>query len=348
MPSSRPLDVVIVPDFSGRASLLFEARTLFFLASWQRVYGNRSAGPQAPRLQICSIGEPPDSVARLAAAAGAGLECHQPIREAGLINKLRGLEVRHRGGRLLLLDVDTLVLRDLAPVVDLEADLAAAVAGKAQVPEAAWREIYAAFGIPLPAERLVSVFTRSGLDTSAIACRRATLDDESRAMLPYYNSGAVLVTAGCPLAETWRGMHERLQAFLATSASWRDHHVLASNDQPSFALATVALQMRGFTFGLLPETCNARLPHFSGGLLRFDDVMVFHATGFAAELLQPGRARSDLPDLVDSYARRWSAAFHARATSIPSRWRAFRDGRRATRLLTTLWRTIVHDAWQSG
>ena len=345
MPSTPSLDVVIVPDFSGRASILFEARALFFLASWRRVYGDRSMNPQAPRLHVCCIGDPPTSVTRLAATVGASIECHGPIRDAGLINKLRGLDIRHRGGRLLLLDVDTLVLRDLASLVDVPADLAAAVAGKAQVPETAWREIYASFGIPLPTERLVSVFTRAGLDTSGIACQRPTLDEESRSMVPYYNSGAVLVNTTCPLAGAWRGMHERLQSFLTTSPSWRDIPVLATNDQPSFALATVDLARRGFVFGLLSETYNARLPHFSGGLLRFDDVIVLHATGFASELLQPGGSRADLPRLVESYADRWSAAFLARATSIPARWRAHRDGRRAKRLLKMLWQTTVHDAW---
>ena len=110
MPAQTPpLDVVIVPDFSGRAAMLFEARALFFLASWLHVYGGRSMRRRAPRLHVCCIGDPPQSVATLAARAGASVECHRPIREAGLINKLRGLDVQHRGGRLLLLDVDTLV-----------------------------------------------------------------------------------------------------------------------------------------------------------------------------------------------------------------------------------------------
>lgn len=342
---SFDLDVVIVPDFSGRAATLFEARTLFFLASWLRVYGQPGAIHDTPVLHLCCIGTPPPSVERLAAVVGAEVHRHAVVRDGHPINKLRGLEVRRRGGRLLLLDVDVLVLGDVRRVSSLKADLGAAVAGKAQVPEAAWDEIYPALGIPLPTTRLVSVYGRAGLDTSQLQHRHASLEGENTAMLPYYNSGVVMVSDGCPLLEAWQDARRRLVAYVGDHETWRDHHVLNTNDQPSFALAVAELVQQGFTFAQLPDGANARLPHFRGGLLRLGDVVIFHATGFAAELVEPNRSRDDLPELVRAYGITWADAFRQGASSLPNRWLAWRDGRRAIRLLDELWHETVRDAW---
>ena len=70
-------DVVIVPDFSGKAKTTFEARTLYFLASWLECAGKSREFP----LHLACIGEPPESVRALAKQCDARISLHAPMGE---------------------------------------------------------------------------------------------------------------------------------------------------------------------------------------------------------------------------------------------------------------------------
>ena len=63
----RGADVVTVPDFQGANPALFEARTLLFLGSWLENAGSAREWP----LHLACIGEPPESVRRLAERCNA-------------------------------------------------------------------------------------------------------------------------------------------------------------------------------------------------------------------------------------------------------------------------------------
>ena len=136
----RPFDVVIVPDFLGAQAQVQEGQAILFLSSWLQQYGSESRLP----LHLACIGEPPDTVRRLAARAGARISLHAPIgiqdgHHVG--NKLRGLEVSVETDRLLLLDVDTLVLNDISPLGHWTSCLAAAPDDSPKVTDDQWKQI---------------------------------------------------------------------------------------------------------------------------------------------------------------------------------------------------------------
>ncbi len=68
-------DVVTVPDFAGANAHIFEARALFFLASWMERAGAAKEFP----VHLACIGEPPESVRWLAERAGASITVHEPV-----------------------------------------------------------------------------------------------------------------------------------------------------------------------------------------------------------------------------------------------------------------------------
>ena len=288
--------VAVVPDFTGENPLLFEARTLFFLAAWLE------RGGRTP-VRLCCIGEPPASVRHLAACAGAAITVHEPVRGfwGGFANKLRGLEGIPAGERRLVLDVDVLVLGDLP---DAQSDFAAAVAGKPQVPQHQWEQIYALLELPLPRERIASVRGQLGLSLQTVAMQYENQAAESTAMLPYFNSGVLAVREGTGLRERWEDHMRRILRFATGKPEYEALHAVMFGDQVGLATALHSLRLEGRTFGVLPDACNARLVHLSAGALRWADLRLFHATGFLREM----GSRAELPAALETYAQRWGAA----------------------------------------
>lgn len=291
--NSPLLDVVTVPDFRPPAAALFEARTLFFLASWLDRAGARAHEQFA--LTLACIGEPPASVRRLAAQCGAAISVHPPLQLNGgsTANKLRGFEAPARSPRLLLLDADTLIVNDLGGLIDaVAADaMAASPAGNARVSDAEWETIYDALRLPRPVERILSIRAERGLR-------------ERRGMYPYYNSGVLLL----PRALDLRGPWERDIAAIGALGMQK------ASDQAGLATALHRLRLAGAPFQRLPEAYHMSPPHFEGAAAPFADVRLFHAVGFLRGLQTPDQAEP----LMEAYAARLPAAG---ATFLRGLWR---------------------------
>ena len=332
--TSPVMDAVIVPDFTAEHPAVFEARTLFFLASWLEVFGEAGAGAMKPHL--CCIGEPPESVRRLAAQAGAGVSVHAPVPGlwGGFANKLRGLEAPVSGERLLLLDADVLVLRGLEGLGKIGSDFAAAAAGKPQVPLDVWRLIYETLELPLPTERMASVRGKLGLGVETVFNPYDGQADETAAMLPYYNSGVVLVRRDGGLREQWEEHLRRIAALAADNATLAPFHAVIYGDQVALATSLQALRAQGRSFESLPDEFNARLVHFRAGAMRWEQARLFHATGFLKGMCE----RADLSAAVEKYARRWAEAMAEGGS---------RDGsEQPGRFLQRLWKRWVQPEWR--
>lgn len=337
-------DVVAVPDFLGPRPLVFEGRTLLFLASWLEMAHHReqiSARGGLPALHLACVGEPPASVRRLAERAGASWSVHAPLPlvHGGFANKLRGLEAPPGRGaaRRLLLDVDMLVLGPLDEIGLIEADFAAAPAGKPQISEACWREIYAGLGLPAPETRMACLRTELGLGMDRIRYRYPFQEPEAAAMMPYHNSGALLARRDTRLRAVWeehlRWIAEYCEGMADAPAA------LKSGDQVALATALHALGVRhGCTFQRLPDAFNVRTPHLQVGARRWRDTRLFHATGLVHGL----RAAGDLPGALAADARRWEQALEEGFRLRPGV--AAREGRWVRAFLDRLWRRWVKGA----
>jgi hypothetical protein len=199
----RPFDVVIVPDFLGSRAHVQEGQAILFLSNWLQEYGNEARLP----LHLACVGDPPATVRRLADRAGARLSSHAPISiQAGhhVGNKLRGREVAPETGRLLLLDVDTLILNDNSPLGHWESCLASAPDDCPQVTGDQWRRIYQGLQLDLPSDRSPCLAVELGLpDFSGRWLGYKVPRRERHESIPYYNSGVVLVPADCDLRSLW-------------------------------------------------------------------------------------------------------------------------------------------------
>ena len=268
----RGVDVVTVPDFQGSNPALFEARTLLFLGSWLENAGSSRDWP----LHLACIGEPPESVRRLAERCNAIVSVHPPTAggKAPTRNKLRGFEVEPRTDRLLLLDVDVLFLGDPAPILELGECLAIAPAGNHRVPEEMWRQIYDALEMPLPEERMLSVRAELAdrLPERAWHGRR-----HLEPMIHYYNSGVFLVpwAQGPELLRHWEGYLDRLAELfpLADPA----HRKIAVEDQVSLALALERIKEMRLPIQRLPDPLHTTWMHLMAGAVRFEDARMYHA-----------------------------------------------------------------------
>ncbi len=272
MTTGEACDVVVVPDFTNENRAMFEARTLFFLASWLDHAGTAAGWP----LHVACIGEPPGSVRRLAERCSASVTVHEPLFGGRVhTNKLRGLEIEGRTDRVLLLDADVLVLSDISRLAELGCCLAAAPSLKPRIPTSAWRAVYRELGIELPTERIKSVRGT----VAAAAAERWYQSDELEAMVPYYNGGIILAPWRCDLRSLWEE-HLRLIAEKVHQAG-DAAAALTVSDQAALATAIQALRQRGFAFTDLPTPCHAHYLYLYKRTVPFGRIKLFHAFGFA-------------------------------------------------------------------
>jgi hypothetical protein len=266
---------------------------------------------------------------------------HEPllVEYGGFANKLRGLEAPFDGGRILLLDADILVLGKLDALAGIDADFAAAAADKPQVPKAQWRLIYAGLQLPLPAERMASVYAEAGGALENVAHPYQGQEAEAGAMLPYYNSGAVLVRRAAELRAVWEDHLRRIPAIFEQESAVAAHAV-TNGDQVALATALHALRGRGATFARLPPAFNARLSHFRTGALRVDTTALLHAPGFAGSVQE----RCDLGRAVQDYEERWSGAIRQGLSDDPGA--RDQDLGRGHVILWHLWERWVRKAWE--
>ncbi len=268
-----PVDVVTVADFDGPAAARFELRSLLFLDAWLRHVGASRAWP----LHLVCIGDPPGPVRDLAAAAGASLTVHQPLLCSARrnTNKLRAFDIRPRTDRLLLLDVDVLILRDLSPLAALVGPgIGVGAATINYIPETTWRGIYAATGVPYPgptgtcwcADRRLAA--HRGLSEEQLAlCLR---------MPPFFNSGVALVPWALDLGTRWWGHHRRIVEFLqGRSVPWLDGERVI-DDEPALATAVEQLRQEGAVVATIPWAFHARPLLLRAGEIRWSEIALFH------------------------------------------------------------------------
>lgn len=269
---SAPLDVVIVPDFTEQQRGRFEARTLFFLAAWLEYGGRARSFP----LHLACIGDPPPSVAWLAARAGARVRVFTPlaIDQRGSSNKMRGLEIDAVTDRILLLDADVLVLSDFSDLGAMAPALSAAAAITPRLPEDHWRRIYTGLGLDLPDERMTSSAGRVYGDLTHRP-RFSGQDQAVHRMLPYYNSGVLVVPRTAGLRPVWEDHVRRISTmFDPSDVAYRS---IVGSDQAGLATAIVTLRRQGVPFTELPDRFHATRLQMYRRTLALDDMALFHA-----------------------------------------------------------------------
>lgn len=303
---SQPFDVVVVPDFSGRASLGFEARMLYFLASWIESSGAMGHYP----LHLACIGEPPATVRTLAARAGAILSQHAPAPAAlGVYaNKLRGFEAPLQTERLLLVDADILVMGDLTSLVDqVPPDaIAAAPSHSAIILPEMWRELYARLALSPPAATMPD-FHRT-LDMAPLA--------PGSGLYPSVNSGVLLAPRRGPLHALWL---EHLAVLGEYRPAWTPRLApldMLVGDEPALATALHVLRGQGVAIATLPDRYNGRWRHLYRRAPRMDELALFHMTSsFGHGATLPEKLAPRAPDYQKKLARRYYKRWLRHSTS---------------------------------
>jgi hypothetical protein len=346
MPASLPgsdvlngaFDVVIVPDFDGPRAYDFVLRTLFFLASWLENAGRAREFP----LHVACIGEPPPSVQWLAERCRARISIHPPLLllEKRYSNKIRGLEVQPVEDRLLLLDVDTLILSDIADLGDLGKCIAAAPAFQPQVPQQDWVKIFDSLGIPQPAERMDSI--RGELDLPPILrplYRRQHA--ERNQMFPYYNSGVLFLPWDSGIRPVWEDrIVKAASLFNRSDDAW---FAVGQGDQVGLSLATQHLRSSGLPFRRLPPEYHGQWMYLYRGTPKLAETKIYHATRFLVAV-EPGP--EDVPREIvryrDALLRRFARECAMEAIFRLPRPSLFRRGiggvRNVRRVAERLWR----------
>jgi hypothetical protein len=311
--------IITVPDFAGPNLLAFELRTLFFLASWIECREILSEWP----VHLACIGQPPDSVAALAETAGASISIHEPLPllKGGHSNKLRGLEAAGGDSGILLLDVDMLLTGSLEPLRHLDGTLCAARAPKPRVPEQLWPRIYESLGMRPPESRITSFFGEINRFPPFLDLYPEQRS-ECRAMFPYFNSGALLVPAGCRLLDQWRDHLERLAEFAENiEEPYRSSRELTSSDQTALATALEQLRRDGLPFKMLPDMYNVFDVHLIYGKVPMEQARILHVARLFRRLDdRPGAVSSGLSDWLRITLKRslQCLAWYPRPTAV---WR---------------------------
>ena len=274
MSTETAVVVVVVPDFSGRAAGTFELRSLFFLGSLLENGGAAAAFP----IHLACIGEPPESIKRLASTLDCSITVHEPMNLAAtrFDNKLRGLEVKGRTPRVLLLDADMLVLSDLSALGELGDCIGVSPALRPHLPDHYWHRIYAALGIAEPDHRIASVLGEM-LDPARMGLRSDRQNQRLRRMHPYYHGGFVYAPWSCDLRELWaRYIQEVAGLYDEGDVEWPN---LGRSDMAGLAVAVVQLARQGTPVVCVNNALDASWPEVYAGMLRWGTVALFHASG---------------------------------------------------------------------
>lgn len=242
------VDVITVPDFSGPAAPRFELRALLFLGAWMRHRGTSRSWP----LHLACIGEPPASVRRLAALAGASITTHEPMPPPHFptSNKLRGLEITPAADRFLLLDTDVLILGDLDPLAQMVGGgIGVGPARFNLLSEPVWRRIFDCVGGRYP--------VASGLPL-------------------YYSSGELMAPWSLRLGAVWREHVRQILEALADDPVSGDWKWQRHAEQYGLATTIEALGQRGVPVTVIPPDFRARPYMLMARTITWIEVALFH------------------------------------------------------------------------
>jgi hypothetical protein len=264
---------VVVADFSGDAAVRFELVTLLFLAAWMNHTGASRAWP----LHLVCIGGPPRTVTALAERAGAAVVRRPPlvINPLRTSNKLRGFEVEPRADRLVLLDADILVLKDLAGLLHAAGHgIGLSSQTVNHYPESTWRRIFDVAGVRYPGAtgaclcRDPRIAAARGLDDRLMAlCRQAP---------PYFSSAVVVAPWSAGLAERWRGHLERVIPLFTGPAPPESVGDAGVGDEHGLATAVESLRREGVPVAELPLIFHGRPVMLRARTHVWAELAVFH------------------------------------------------------------------------
>jgi hypothetical protein len=266
-------DVVVVADFDGPQAARFALLAQVFLASWMDHRGASRAWP----VHVVCIGEPPPEVVHMARRAGAYVVPKPPlvINPTRTSNKIRGLEVEAHTGRVLLLDTDVLVLRDLAPLLALTGDAIGVSSLTANhFPEATWRRMYEVVGVPYPGP-IGALWAR---DLRIAAARGLTEQQRQLAHIspPYFHSGVIVAPEPARLAARWQAHLCRIIPLFLGLAPPEDWGRNGLNDEHALATALESLRQEGVRVVEIPKPFHARPVLLHAGTHTWGDFAILH------------------------------------------------------------------------
>jgi hypothetical protein len=263
----------VVADFEGRRAGKFALLVQVFLAAWMEHTGASRTWP----VHVAAIGDLPRPVTRMARAAGA-----QVVRCAPLVintkrtsNKLRGLEVDHQTEHIVLLDADTLVLRDLTPLLAITREAIGVSSSTANhFPEPTWRRVFDAVGVSYP-----GATGTCWCQDPRIASARG-LDAERRALVsvspPYFNSGVVVAPVAAGLAPRWRDHLARIAPLFSGSSPLPYWGQAGLGDEHALATALESLRREGVGVVEIPKTFHARPVLLRAGVHTWRELAILH------------------------------------------------------------------------
>lgn len=309
MAPDKSFDIVIAPDFTTDANIIYEVRTLFFMASLLEFGGKSRHFP----LHIACIGEPPASVVRMAEIYGAEITLHEPqppvIR--GFPNKLRGFEIQGKTGKVLLIDVDVIVLKDLtAMITKLPEDaICLARASRPMVKEKYWEAIYEGIGMAPPETRVSSLCGELGV---------YVYDEFTKAEMartfPYYCGGLVFTPWKYKLKDIWETHIREIKMFIKSkenvSDGWNHVNRFRTCDQTGLATSVEYLKRRGAKMQRLPDIYHGLWQLMYSRKVKLDDMYLFHMIGFlwgleSVEEISPEGIRNYQRSLFRRFNKAW-------------------------------------------
>ncbi|MBN9414934.1 MAG: hypothetical protein J0I12_05815 [Candidatus Eremiobacteraeota bacterium] len=308
----KRLDVATVADFRSRgqsgpfasSSELFEARTLLFLGSWLE---NAGAARDWP-LHLCCIGEPPETVVKLAHRCGAKIYRCLPWENEEMgptFNKFRAFDIQAETPRLLMLDVDTIILQDLSPYAELPDGLCLLPNLINYICLESWTRVYQDLGLSVPSERWQSALCYYG----GKHYPGEPHPGYSEPMPPYFNAGVIVAPWDSQLAQAWPSFAKELQKrYHGRSGDFR----FLLFDEGSLALAVTELRGRGIPFTPLPPALHGHVLFYLSGAVTHSQVALFHATGLFRK-----RGSTASFDAIDEL-QLWAESQGERRASFPN------------------------------
>jgi hypothetical protein len=289
--------VVVVADFDGPQAAQFGLLVQVFLASWMDHRGASRAWP----VHVVCIGEPPPEVVQIARRAGAVVVPKPPlvINPTRTSNKIRGLEVETQTGRVLLLDVDTLVLRDLTALLAFTRDaIGVSSVTLNRLPEPTWRRVFETVGVPYPGPtgccwaqdpRIAAARGLTGRELALV-----------HVLPPCFNSGVVVAPEPGRLAARWQAHLARISPLFTGPAPLEVWGRAGVGDEHGLATALESLRREGAGVMEIPRAFHARPVLLRVGTHAWGDIAILHHLA----LLKPyASSVAELGELL--YGRFW-------------------------------------------